>query len=88
MEYLELIKMKFEMKKLNIKTVSKTAGTNGKEKSTTDFVSKEGTYEGFEDLQSAAINQTFEECNYEVSRMFFLNAMNQYESRMNREFNE
>ena len=76
------------MKKIKIKTVLKTKKLFGKGRSGTDLVSKEGADDVFADLKSDVGNNTFEEKNNESSRMFFLNAMNQYEYRLNLEFQE
>jgi hypothetical protein len=74
------------MKKLIIKAASRTGEIFGKGKSSTDPVSKEGPFEVFADLKSDVGNNSFEEKNTEYSRMFFLDAMNQYECRMNSDF--
>jgi hypothetical protein len=77
-----------KMNKIKIKTIVRTEGILGAGKSNTAFVSKEGTYDVLADSKLAAINSTPEEKIHENSRMFFLNAMNQYENKLNREFNE
>jgi hypothetical protein len=76
------------MKKFKIKTVLRIMDIFGKGQSGNNLVSKEGTYDVFSDLKSDVENNTFEEKNNEYSRLFFLDAMNQYEFRMNLEFHE
>jgi len=76
------------MGKSKNKTVLSTENTSCIRESSSAVVSKESANDAFTDFKSDVVNESMEETNNENSRMLLLNAMNQYECKMIREFNE